>query len=132
MKPIVLLSIVSCLFGAAGLAQEAGTNAPIRIPATEAKQHVGTNAIVTGKIVDVHFSEKVVSLNFEKPFPKQPFTAVVFAAKTNLFPGLDKLKDKTVEVSGKIVEYHDRPEIKLDSTNQLKVVEEKAGEAEKK
>jgi hypothetical protein len=33
-----------------------------------------------------------------------------------------KLKDRRVEISGTIVEYHGKPEIILDSTNQIKVV----------
>jgi hypothetical protein len=131
MKSFTFLVTLLGLFCGAAPGQEAKTNPPVRIQAADAKANIGTNAIVIGKIVDVHFSEKVVSLNFEKPFPKQPFTAVIFGDKTNLFPGLEKLKGKTVEVSGKIVEYRDRPEIKLDSTNQLKVVET-AAEPEKK
>jgi DNA/RNA endonuclease YhcR with UshA esterase domain len=131
MKSFTFLVTLLGLFCGAAPGQEAKTNPPVRIQAADAKANIGTNAIVTGKIVDVHFSEKVVSLNFEKPFPKQLFTAVIFATKTNLFPALDKLKDKTVEVSGKIVEYRDRPEIIVNSTNQLKVVEKDA-EPEKK
>ena len=60
--------------------------------AADAKANIGTNAIVTGKIVEVNIAEKLVRLNFEKPFPKQLFTAVIFGDKTNLFPDLDKLK----------------------------------------
>src|SRR6267378_4099497 len=82
-------------------AEEAKTNSPVKISAIQAKEHVGSEAVVTGKIVEVSVAEKLVRLNFDKPFPGQPFTAIVFAAKTNLFPDLEKLKGKTVEVSGK-------------------------------
>jgi hypothetical protein len=112
-------------------AQEANSSAPVRIPASEAKANVGTNAIVTGKIAEVNKAAALVRLNFDNPFPKQTFTAVIFSDKTNLFPEIEKLQDKTVEVSGKINAYRERPQIILTSTNQLKVIE-KPAEPEKK
>jgi len=109
-------------------AQETPPKASEKIPATQAKNHIGSEKIVTGRIVEVNKAEKLVRLNFEKPFPKQSFTAVIFAGKTNLFPDIEKLKDKSVEVSGKITDYNDRPQIVLLSTNQLKIVEKPAVE----
>ena len=105
----------------------AATNtAPVRIAAGEAKEHVGAQALVTGQVAEVNRGEKIVRLNFDKPFPRQPFTAVVFATQTNQFGDLDGLKDKTVEVRGKITEFRGRPQIILNSSNQLKVVESPA------
>jgi DNA/RNA endonuclease YhcR with UshA esterase domain len=132
-KLATLISLLGSLCVPA-LAEEAKTNSPPIIPASEAKDHIGTNAVVTGKIVEVNKAERIVRLNFDKPFPKQPFTAVVFASKTNLFPDLDQFKGKDVEVTGKIAAYRDRPQIVLESTNQLKVVEKavEPGQAEKK
>ena len=131
MKKFAAIVTLLGLLCTAAPAQEATTNSPVKIQAADAKANIGTNAIVTGKIVEVNIAEKLVRLNFEKPFPKQLFTAVIFGDKTNLFPDLDKLKDKAVEVSGKIIAYRDRPQIVLTSTNQLKVLEKEA-EAEKK
>jgi DNA/RNA endonuclease YhcR with UshA esterase domain len=104
------------------------TNAPVKISATEAKGHIDANAIVTGKVAEVNIAERLVRLNFENPYPKQVFTAVIFAAKTNLFPEVAKLKDKTIEVIGKISDYRGRPEVILTNANQLRVVEAVAGE----
>jgi len=104
----------------------AGTNPVIRISASEAKNHIDANAVITGKVVEVNFAERLVRLNFENPYPKQVFTAVIFAAKTNLFPEIGKLKDQTIEVTGKIADYRGRPEVVLTSTNQLRVVEKPA------
>src|SRR5262249_15544971 len=126
MKMFHLLLLSALLSPAPILAQEdkaGSTNAPIRISAAEAKDHIKSEAIVTGKIVEVSKAEKLVRLNFDKPFPKQPFTAIIFADKTNLFPDLDALKNKKVEVRGEITEYRERPQIRLISTNQLKVLE---------
>jgi len=71
----------------------------------------------------VNKAQRLIRLNFDKPFPAEPFTAVIFAANTNLFPDIDKLKNQTVEVSGKITAYRERPQIVLTSTNQLRVLD---------
>jgi len=80
--------------------------------------------VVKGKIAEVNVGERIVRLNFEQPYPNNPFTAVIFPANTNKFPEVEKLKGKTVEISGKIAQYRERPQIVLTSTNQVKVIEE--------
>jgi DNA/RNA endonuclease YhcR with UshA esterase domain len=127
MKKTVLLLGLAVLLSAS--AQEsksnstAKTNAPVQISATTAKDHVGAQAVVKGKIAEVNVGERIVRLNFEEPYPKNPFTAVIFPANTNKFPEVEKLKGKTVEISGKIAQYRERPQIVLTSTNQVKVIE---------
>jgi hypothetical protein len=41
------------------------------------------------------------------------------------FGDLQKLKNQNVEISGAITEYHDKPEIVLESASQVKVVDGK-------
>jgi DNA/RNA endonuclease YhcR with UshA esterase domain len=123
MRTTVLLAALA-LACAVGLAQETKTNALVKIQASAAKQHIDADAIVSGKIAEVNRAERLVRLNFDKPFPNQTFTAVIFANKTNLFPEIEKLKDKNVEISGKIAQYRGRPEIILTSTNQLRVLDQ--------
>jgi DNA/RNA endonuclease YhcR with UshA esterase domain len=135
MKKVVLLLNLAVLLSAG--AQEsksdsAKTNAPVQIPAAAAKEHIRAQAIVKGTIAEVNVGERIIRLNFEQRYPKNPFTAVIFPANTNKFPGVEKLKGKTVEISGKITEYHERPQIVLTSTNQVKVIEETKDAAEKK
>ena len=125
------LAIIAILFvGVTRVALSAETNKTnalvITITAAQAKDHIDTEATVTGTVFEVNKAEKLVRLNFDKPFPNQTFTAVVFASKTNLFPEIEKLKGKKVEVTGKIAAYRDRPQIVLNSTNQLKLVESEA------
>ena len=115
-----------CVCAAEEPATNAAPAAPLTLSAVEAKDHIGTNAVVTGTVVEVYHGSRTVNLNFEKPFPKQPFSAVIFSEKTNLFPEVDKLQGKSVELTGKITEYRDRPQIILTSTNQLKVLEKEA------
>jgi DNA/RNA endonuclease YhcR with UshA esterase domain len=123
-----VLVVCLALLAAPAFAQEANisTNLPVRITAREAKDHLNAQAIVTGKVAEVNKAASLVRLNFEQPYPKQVFTAVIFAAKTNLFPELEKLQGKTVEISGRIADYRGRPQIILTSTNQLKIVEKSA------
>ena len=127
MRTLAILFTLLGLTGALVNAQEARTNDTIKIPASQAKDHIGSQALVTGKIAEVNIAEKLVRLNFEKPFPAHVFQAVIFADHTNLFPDVAKLKGKTIEVSGKIAAYRERPQIILTATNQLKVVEPAAG-----
>ncbi len=127
MKTIAVL--LGCFALACGIVsgQEPKTNSiPPKIPASEAKEHVNSEGTVSGKVIELYKTEKLVRLNLDKAFPNQPFTVVIFGAKTNLFPDLDKLKGKTIEVTGKITEYHEQPQIILATTNQLKIVEAKA------
>ena len=117
------------LLGFSANAQETKTNHSnlvISIPAAEAKEHIGEQAAVKGTIAEVNQTERITRLNFDQPYPKQSFTAVIFSDKTNLFTDLDKLKGKPAEVRGKIVAYRDRPQIVLTTTNQLKIVEAEA------
>jgi DNA/RNA endonuclease YhcR with UshA esterase domain len=131
MKSIVIgLSFFVCLV-TIGRSQE--TNSATRsISAREARAHVHESATVKGKIAEVYRTERVVHLNFERAFPDQPFTAVIFANRTNLFPKIDDLKNKTVEVTGTITEYRNRPEIILTRTNQLRVLESAKGQTPEK
>jgi DNA/RNA endonuclease YhcR with UshA esterase domain len=136
MKRIVLLLGFAILVSAT--AQEsttdsaAKTNAPVQVSAVEAKEHIGAQAVVKGKIAEVNVGERITRLNFEEAYPKTPFTAVIFPRSTNQFPEVEKLKGKTVEISGKVTAYHERPQIVLTSSNQVKVVEGTKEPAEKK
>jgi DNA/RNA endonuclease YhcR with UshA esterase domain len=134
-KIILLLILASCVSVGAqdGKKDSAGkTNAPIRISATEAKEHIGAEAVVKGKIAEVNVGERITRLNFEEAYPKTPFTAVIFPRSANQFPEIEKLKNKTVEVSGKIAAYRERPQIVLTSSNQVKVIELTKEPTEKK
>jgi DNA/RNA endonuclease YhcR with UshA esterase domain len=102
------------------------------VPAAEARTMIGTNAVIVGKVAEVYKTEKVTRLNFEEKYPKQTFTAVVFARNYNVFTNLDALTGKTVEISGKVQEYRGKPEVILNSRGQMRVLAtESAGKAEK-
>jgi hypothetical protein len=93
-----------------------------RIGTGEATKHYDETCVVTGKVVQITIREKLVYVNLDKPFPDSPFTAVIFARATNEFGDLKALQGKAVELQGKIEEYKEKPQMVLNSTNQLKVI----------
>lgn len=134
-KAVFVLSFAIVLSAAAQELKSdstARTNSPVQISAADAKEHIGAQAVVRGKIAEVNVGERVTRLNFEEAYPKSPFTAVVFPRNMSQFPEIEKLNGKTVEVSGKVTAYHEHPEIVLTSSNQVKVIEAAKEPAEKK
>jgi DNA/RNA endonuclease YhcR with UshA esterase domain len=95
-----------------------------RISAAEAKDHYNESLVVTGRVTQVTFRPTIAYLNLDKAYPDTPFAIAIFSAATNQFGDLSRLKGKAVEVQGKIVEYRGRPEIVIDNTNQLVVLDQ--------
>jgi DNA/RNA endonuclease YhcR with UshA esterase domain len=61
----------------------------------------------------------------DQPFPDSPFSAVIFPENVSQFGDLQKLKNQSVEINGTVTEYRNKPEIILESSNQVKVVDGK-------
>jgi DNA/RNA endonuclease YhcR with UshA esterase domain len=108
----------------------ADTNAPtlsktnasalLKIGTGEADKHYGQEMIVTGKVAQVTIRPKVIFLNLDRPHPDSPFTVVIFPGK--YLADVKALDGKAVEIKGKIKNYNDKPEIVLDSPDQLTVL----------
>ena len=120
---LIVLIVMVCGGWTLVSAQEAATNGPPKIHATEARANIGKEVIVSGTVAEVNKAERLVRLNIDKPYPNQALTAVIWADKTNLFPEIENLKGKPVEIRGKITDFRSRPEIVVSSTNQLTVVQ---------
>ena len=97
--------------------------APAKIGALDVKKYYGEEMIVTGTVAQVTIRPGIVFLNMDKPYPRSPFTLVIFPANTNRFGDLKALKGASVEAKGKIVNYHNRPEIVLERSSQLTVTQ---------
>lgn len=147
MKKILTLLLLLAASTATLLAQSAKTDSPsapkprpsastrtnsvppsgeiVKIDASEAKDHIGDRAIVTGKVAEVNQNDKVLRLNLDEPFPNQALTAIIFGSNTNVFKKMDlfSLKGKTVAIRGNIAEFKGHPEIILVETNQVKLVD---------
>jgi hypothetical protein len=96
--------------------------APKKISALEAKNYYDQSMIVTGKVVQVSARSAITILDIDQPYPNTPCTAVVFNENKGQFDDLNKYQNQRVEISGTITEYHNKPEIILESPQQIKVV----------
>ena len=101
---------------------KAGSPAPLKIGALDATNYYDQTMIVTGKVVQVTIRPSVTFLNLDKPFPDSPFAIVIIHGKSSYYGDANALKGKSVEIRGKIKNFKDKPEIMLDSTNQLTVL----------
>ncbi|HYG99520.1 MAG TPA: hypothetical protein VD837_10350 [Terriglobales bacterium] len=87
----------------------------------KAKEKIGSNACVTGKVVKVGSSKSGTRfLDFCEDYKSCPFVVVVFARDLRDVGDISQLEGKTIEISGKIVEYDGRAEIILKDVKQLR------------
>ncbi len=91
------------------------------IPYTEALQHIGEYAWVTGTLISTYVSKKGVTyLDFCANYKSCPFSGVIFSDDSHSFPNLGAAIGHSVTVSGKITSYQGKAEIILQDPTQLK------------
>ena len=124
MKSIAILAAALCLTVAAGQGRADETNAAttVTIGAPQAAAHIGKQVTVTGIVAQVSFRPSLIFLNFSKPYPDSPFTAIIRNSHTNEFDQLSALKGKPVSVQGQVKDYNGKPEMELTSKSQLKLL----------
>ncbi len=94
----------------------------IRIDYTEAPNHVGEYACVSGKIDHTYTSQKGTTfLNFCPDYKTCPFGAVIFDSDAYKFPNPNQYEGKPVEITGLIKTYQGRPEVILNDPGQIKI-----------
>lgn len=98
-------------------------NESVSISSSSAVSYINKTVTVTGLIADVVVREKVAYLNFDRRYPKNTFTAVVFPDKFKEFGDLTRFKNKTAEVTGKISTFNGKPQIIMNSITQIKIKE---------
>jgi len=94
------------------------------IGACQAGNYYGKEVIVEGKVVDAYLSKKNnVFLNFEKSYPNQCFSAVIFSSDLQKFEENPEkyYNQKTLRIRGRIQEYQGKPEIILKNPSQIEV-----------
>ncbi len=101
----------------------AGDAALVKIGALQATNYYDQMMIVTGKVAQVTIRPSVTFLNLDQPYPGSPFAIVIIHGKSNYYGDVDALRGKSIEIRGKITNYHDKPEIVLNSSNQLTVLD---------
>jgi hypothetical protein len=99
----------------------AQTTVPKKIGIAEASKFYDESMIVTGKVVQVTSRPSITFINLDESGPNAPFSVIIFPENLSQFGDLQKLQGHSVEISGTVTEYRNKPEIILESTNQLKV-----------
>jgi DNA/RNA endonuclease YhcR with UshA esterase domain len=91
------------------------------IAPADAKAQVGKTVTVEGMVDNVHTTAAGNTyIDMAGHYPNNTFAAVIFAADTSKFSNVTALKGKTVDITGPVKLYKDKPEIILKSADQLK------------
>ena len=123
MKSFATLTAALCLTAAAIQSRACERNTiPFTIGAAQATDHIGKQVTVTGVEAQVSIRPSVVFLNFEKPYPNSPFTAILRSKSTDEFENLSALKGNSVSVKGKVIEYIGKTEIEFTGKSQLRTL----------
>ena len=97
-----------------------------RLTAAEAKDHIGEQATVCGKVASTRYAAttrgKPTFLNLDKPYPSQVFTVLIWGNNRETFGNPEeRYADKQVCVTGKITEYRKAPEIVVNEPQNIEV-----------
>ncbi|MCK4410231.1 MAG: peptidoglycan-binding protein [Candidatus Eisenbacteria sp.] len=128
----IALALCTLLLGAAG----AGADDTARIKAAEAAQHVGEVAEVCGRVASAAHIAAVKGqptfLNFERPYPDQPFNVVIWGSARSRFdaPPERAFDGKEICVTGLIETYRGKPQIVVSDPEQIVLVNPPEGGSE--
>lgn len=90
----------------------------------EASRHVGSLVTVEGEVSQVSTSNGGTTfINFGGRFPNHVFYAVIFESSAHRFPGVQGLEGQPVAISGTIELYKGKPQIILQSPDQILLIE---------
>jgi micrococcal nuclease len=92
------------------------------VEACQAEKYYGKEVIVEGMVVKGYRSKtNTVFLNFEREYPNQCFTAVIFHSRQGNFPPSPETfyENKKLRVRGVVKEYKGKPEIILENPSQV-------------
>jgi hypothetical protein len=121
---IVLTAFIILIFGSPIKAQNVLDNVyadQATVGPDSAKYYEGSIITVCGKVTGTHTGEGgVMMLNFGGAYPKNTFTAVVFADDVPKFKIAEEYEGKVLCVTGRIKIYRGKAEMVLKSLNQLR------------
>ncbi len=94
--------------------------------AMEAKDHIGEQATVCGKVTSTRYAAttrgKPTFLHLDKPYPSQVFTILIWGENREKFGNPEeKYSDKQVCVTGNITEYRKAPETVVSDPQSIEV-----------
>jgi hypothetical protein len=96
-----------------------------KMPASQAAQHVGERASVCGYVASTRYlsssRSKPTFLNFDKPYPNEDFTVVIWPEDRAKFGEPEiKFLHKNICVTGETTLYRDSPQIIAKNPAQIK------------
>jgi len=98
---------------------------PTKIGTADASHYYDESMIVTGKVTQVSVRPTITFIDLDGSGRNSLFTAVIFPDNVGKFGDLERFKNQNVEVNGTVTEYRNKPEIILESPDQLKIVDGK-------
>ena len=123
MKSFAIFTVALCLMAAASSSRAGDTNTiPVTIGTAQASDYIGKQVTVTGVVAQVSVKPNLTHLDFDKRYPSNLFTAIIWSSHTNEFDNLRALKGKTVSVKGQVIDYKGKPEMELTNKSQLKIL----------
>ena len=95
------------------------------LTASEAKDHIGEQATVCGKVVSTRFAESSrgspTFLNLDQPDPNQVFTLVIWGSDRSKFGDPETAyRGKRICVTGKVSSFKGVPEVIASEPSQVK------------
>lgn len=117
------LASKSAQFGSVGKTDKAYTGALKASDFEGGKKLIGKSGAFKGTIAKVYTprSNNLVILNFDPDY-KKAMVAVVQQKEFTRFPDLKTLEGKEVVVTGKFINYQEKPELQLTEPSQVKIV----------
>jgi hypothetical protein len=89
---------------------------------TEAKNHEGEFANVTGPVVQVYTSKSNTTFfDFCSDYKNCGFGAVIFSSALSNFPDVKQYEGKNITINGLIKDYQGNAEIIINSPEQIKI-----------
>jgi DNA/RNA endonuclease YhcR with UshA esterase domain len=119
------LTVLSCA-AIVQFSANAQTPQAKKLSATEAKEHIGEQATVCGKVASTRYAVttrgKPTFLNLDKPYPNQIFTALIWGENREKFgTPEEQFRDKQVCVTGKVTQYRGAPEIVVSDPRSIEI-----------
>ena len=113
-------AIAALLFFSIPSSTTAFADQPLAIADKDAAAHVGQTVTVEGLVANVYVpSRGTCFLDFESAYPNEVFSGVVFSSSAGRFGDPAGCWGKLVQVTGQIRLYKGKPEIILETPDQL-------------
>ena len=114
---------ICCGFVFAGIAGEPTAKPPRPLFPFEAKQYLGTNAVVVGKVAEVLKTEGAWHISLGSTNPRPDLVAVIHQRNFKDFTNLvEKITGNSVRITGRVSGSPEQPEIVLNEASQLQVL----------